>query len=242
MKNFEQTHAKNVAGCEDLVTYCTAFGTRYNPSNESISLASLTNQYSRGAAAMEAVAAVLPAQTTAVAVKNKAYEPLDKLVTRVLNNFASSGALPAEIKKAMALAKKIRGESTPTDKAKKAKLEGKKPRSNSQQSMDMRMENFGLFIEVVAANSKYQPNEPELQVPALQNYLAQLKVVTQEVTVAGIPVTAAKSKRNAVLYTEETGLVPVCRAAKKYLRSILLPDSPEYKKIAAIKFFTFRKR
>ncbi|MEP7238866.1 MAG: hypothetical protein ABI685_13400 [Ferruginibacter sp.] len=240
--NSEKGHAKNVAGFKDLITYSTGFGSQYNPSRKELGLPALNSIHTDAEAILSTLNDALPAYNTAVAVKDEAFKPFNKLITRVFKSFSSCGALKGEVDNAFTLAKKLKGQATKTDKAKEAEASGKDPISQAQLSMDMRMENFDKFIKILASNAKYKPNETELQVTSLQALHAQLKAQSEAIVAASGPVLAARSSRNTLLYAEGTGLVDIGNDAKKYLRSVFPGNSIEYKKIAAIKFSKPKKK
>lgn len=240
--NSEKGHAKNVANFKDLITYSTGFGGKYNPSRKELGLPALTNMHTDAEAVLNTLNDAMPPYNSAVAAKDEAFKPFNKLITKVYNSFSSCGALKGEVDNVFTLAKKLKGQATKTEKAKEAEAAGKDPISQAQLSMDMRLENFDKFIKILAAAPKYKPNETELQVASLKALQSQLKALSEAIVAASGPVIAARSSRNALLYTDETGLVDIGNDAKKYIRSVFTADSLEYKKIAALKFTKPRKK
>ena len=240
--NSEKGHAKNVAGFNDLITYCTGFGSKYNPSRKELGLPDLTMVHTNAEAVLSVLNKAMPTYNSAVAVKDEAFKPFNKLITKVQNSFSICGALKGEVDNAFTLAKKLKGQATKTEKVKEAEAAGKDPISQAQLSMDMRLQNLDKYIHILAANAKYKPNEAELQVASLQALHAQLKTQSEAIVAASSPVLAARSNRNTLLYIDETGLVDIANDVKKYIRSVFTSDTMEYKKIAALKFSKPQKK
>jgi hypothetical protein len=240
--NSEKGHAKNVANFKDLIAYSTGYGSKYNPSRTEFTLLELNKMHINAENLLGILNDAMPSYNTAVAEKDIAFEPFNKLITKVYSNFSSCGALKGEVDNAFTLAKKLKGQFTKTDKAKQAEAAGKDPISQAQLSMDMRLENFDKFIKILAANAKYKPNETELQVASLQALHTRLKTLSDGIVTASTPVINARSNRDQLLYAPETGLVDIANGVKKYIRSVYTADTTEYKKVAVLTFTKPRKR
>jgi multidrug resistance efflux pump len=233
--NSETGHAKNVANFEDLITRVESLGTAYNPTKAGLQLASLKVKHAEAAASLQNLATALPLYQQAVDARQKAFEPLNKLITRALNMFKASVSNPAEVESATALADKIRGFKAPKPLAKEGE-EPVKTVSTSQQSFDMLIANFLLFVEVLAANAAYNPNEEELKITSLQALYAELNTKSQAVTQAQAQVDAARSSRNAQLYSPGNGLVDIGSGVKTYVKAAFTPESSNYKPILSLEF------
>ena len=241
----ETGHAKNVANFKDLITLCESFGSEYNPARDELKIPELQTLLASSEASLQSVNSLLPAFNTAVAVKNKAFNPLQKLSTRLLAAFAASGTHKGEINSVATLAKKLKGEKKYLPKTNNPILPGsiggatvqeKPPISQSQMSMDMQVENFNKMIEVLAANKNYKPNENELKVATLKTMATQLKTLSEAVVLAEGPVLAARSSRNKVLYDHDKGMLAIAADVKKYIKSIYGARSPQYKRLTAMRF------
>jgi len=231
----ETGHAKNVANFKTLVNICTELGTKYQPTADDLQLSNLQTMLTEATTNMEALKAVLPHYTTAVAEKDAAFKPLSKLVTRVINNFATCGAKAGEVNNATTIAKKITGATKP---GKKKAMDGEEPDtvSQSQFSMDMRIDNLNRLIAILAANKNYKPNEPDLLVAPLQALSATLKTHVDSVNTTERPVLIAREQRDITLYDKDNGMVEIALKVKKYTLSSLGSDSAIYKQIYHLKF------
>lgn len=233
--NSETGHAKNVANFKDLIVHVKSLGTAYKPSKDGLLIANLEAQHAAAAASLVSLSKEMPVYQKAVDAKKAAFAPLNKLVTRALNMFKASVENPPEVESASSLANKIRGFS----KAKPEPVEGEEPAktiSTSQQSDDMIIANFQAFIEVLAANAAYQPNEAELKITSLNTLLASLEEKVAAVTQAQININIARTKRNAIIYTEGTGLVDTGASVKTYVKAAFTPKVANYKPILSLEF------
>jgi hypothetical protein len=81
----ETGHAKNVANFNELISFITGYGTAYNPSKVSIKSDALQTLSGSAKNAIDVVNAARPAYSNAVAAREAAFSPLNKLITRVFN-------------------------------------------------------------------------------------------------------------------------------------------------------------
>jgi hypothetical protein len=127
----ETGHAKNAANFDDLISFVTGYGVTYNPSRASLNLAALQAISSNAKDAISAVNAALPAYSNAVAAREVAFAPLNKLITRVINALKSTDTTDQVDDSAKTLARKIQGTRA---KAKKDRRRKGSPCSNRQRS------------------------------------------------------------------------------------------------------------
>ena len=238
----ETGHAKNVANFSELVSFVSAFGAAYNPSKTSIQLTALQALTAASQNALKAVNTAMPAYSIAVAEREKAFMPLSKLCTRIINALKASDASTQLQDDAKTLLRKLQGQrATPkkTEAEKQAMLaEGKtvKEISTSQMSYDSRLENFDKLISLLKGIAQYTPNEADLKADALSAHFAILKIKNAAVISAAIPLSNARLSRNNVLYNDNTGLVDVAQDIKAYIKSVFGASAPQYKQISKLTF------
>jgi len=243
----EAGHAKNVANFEHLVSYCTGYGTTYNPGNDAIKVDALTPLLTSANSSINAVNAVLPAHTNAISARDIAFKPLSKLITRLINALKSSGAAQQYIGNALSLVRKIQGRRASrkfTEEEKKALVaEGKEQYqiSASQLSFDNRLDNFDKLIKLLASIPEYAPNEADLKVTALTTLFTDLKAKNKAVIDATTPLSNARIARNEILYKETTGLVDVALAVKSYVKSLFGANSSQFRQISKLKFRRYKR-
>jgi len=105
----ETGHAMNVANFDDLISFVKGYGETYNPSREALKLQSLITLSKSGKDAINALNASLPAYTKAVAAREAAFEPLSKLVTKVMNSLKAIDTSDHIDENALTFARKIQG-------------------------------------------------------------------------------------------------------------------------------------
>lgn len=238
----ETGHAKNVANLGTLITVVKGFKTAYNPSNQTITLTALNTLKTKADGAMTQVNITMGANNTAIAAREGAFNPLSKLTTRVLNSLQSTDASQPVIGSAETLIRKIQGRRATPKKSDEelaaSETEGAESKqvSSSQMSFDNRVENFDRLIQLLVPIQEYAPNEEELKIVMLTSHHQLLRVTNAAAIDATTNLDNARIARNEVLYTPNTGLVPVANSVKLYVKSLFGATSAQYKQVSAIKF------
>ena len=238
----ESGHAKNVANFEDLISFCTGYGTTYNPSKNAIKLTQLNTLLTSAKSSLNTVNTSLNPFNNAVNAREIAFAPLSKLVTRVINALDATDATPQVVKDSKTIARKLQGRratakiATITDNPLTPENEAQKSISASQMSFDSRIENLSKLIILLTNEPLYAPNENDLKVVALNTLLNQLKITNTAVINVTTPISNARLNRNKILYLAVTGLYDIQLEVKKYVKSVYGATSPEYKQISGIKF------
>ncbi|MFA9392967.1 MAG: hypothetical protein ACERKD_24380 [Prolixibacteraceae bacterium] len=238
----ETGHAKNVATFEKLVSTITGLGAVYNPSKESTKLPALNSLLGNAKVAINDFNAAEATWKNAVKVRELAFKPLSKFITRVNNSLKASGSSSLIDESAMSLIRKLQGRrATPkmADEEKQAaEAEGKtvKESSSSQMSFDSRLDNLDKLIKFLASVTEYAPNEPELAVDGLTALYNDLSGKNSDVINASVPLTNARIARNNVLYSPLTGVIDISVDVKTYVKSVFGATSPQYKSISGLRF------
>jgi len=238
----ESGHAKNVANFEDLISFCTGYGTTFNPSKNAIKLIQLNTLLTNAKNSLNVVNTSLNPFNIAVNAREIAFAPLGKLVTRVINALDATDATPQIVKDSKTIARKLQGTRakakvvTIADNLATPENESQKSISASQMSYDSRIENLSKLIILLTNEPLYAPNENDLKVVALNTLLNQLKITNTAVINVTTPISNARLNRNKILYLAVTGLYDIQNEVKKYVKSVYGATSPEYKQISNIKF------
>jgi hypothetical protein len=250
----ETGHAKNAANLNVIISRCTGYGPRYNPSNSDLTLPSLQNLYNNAFNSIEAINPLKQPFITAVNERQGKFAAMEKLVTKVVNALdASAGVSDAIVKDARSIIRKIRGArskkklvTNPTPPPGTGTgsdpipvpipIEDPATISVSQQSFDQQYQHFSQFFALVSAQPSYTPNEPELQIPTLNIVKNDLNTANQNVVSATTPYLQALATRNGFLYTPVTGVVDVSYEVKKYVKSVSSITTDEFKHISGLKF------
>ncbi len=231
----ETGHARNAANLATMNSRINGFGIRYNPSNSKIKLPGLLTLATDCSNVVQAVNAAKPAFISATNARQIAFEPLDKLATRILNALDASENVPDSlVEDARTIVRKIRG-ARKTPKASAPAPEDPQQISASQQSYDMRLDNYDKLLQLVAAEPLYLPNEAELKTPALTTFKTNLTTSNNDVISATTPYLNAIIARNSLMYSDG-GMIDRALEAKKYAKSVQAITKPEFKLISSIAF------
>ena len=234
----EVGHAKNVANFADIIAYCTAYGTTYNPSKAALQLTALNTLLTSAQTELANVTTAKNAFDTVTGDRQLTFEPLKPLATKIFNYLSVTDASVQIIADAKTINNKLQGKRTGTT-AENPPTEGENQNNTvsvSRQSYDMLTENFASFVDLVSSVPSYTPNETELTTASLTAYLGELQTANTNVINAEVAYSNARISRNSVLYSENTGLVDIASDVKKYVKAIFGATSPQYKQISGIKF------
>ena len=231
----EVGHAKNVANFADLIAYCTAYGTTYNPSKSALQLTSLNALLT---SAQTELATAKNAFDTVTGDRQLAFEPLKSLATKVFNYLSVTDATDQTIADAKTINNKLQGRRSGTVSETPPTEGGTPPNtvSVSRQSYDMLTENFSALIDLVSSVPSYTPNETELTTASLTTFHGNLQTANTNVINAEVAYSNARISRDTVLYSDDTGLIDIASDVKKYVKAIFGAASPQYKQVSGIKF------
>ncbi len=234
----EVGHAKNVANFQDLIAYCTAYGTTYNPPKTALQISSLNTLYTTAQTEISNVATAKNIFDTVTGDRQLAFEPLKSLATKIFNFLSVTDATDQTIADAKTINNKLQGRRAGTIAENPTPEGGTSPNtvSVSRQSYDSLIENFSALIDLVSSIPSYTPNETELTTASLTTFRDNLQTANINVINAEVAYSNAKISRDNVLYAESTGLVDIASDIKKYVKAIFGATSSQYKQISGIKF------
>ncbi|MFA6925341.1 MAG: hypothetical protein WC223_13930 [Bacteroidales bacterium] len=238
----ETGNAMNVANFEDLISFCTGYGTTYNPSNIALKITSLNTLFTSAKNSLAAINTMLPPWKNAVNARKITFLPLSKLTTRIINALDASNVTRQSVADAKTYARKIQGkrasEKLPTVIDNPATLENEshKSISASQMGFDDRIENFDKLIQFLSSQTTYTPNEADLKITALTTLIADMRNKNTAAINAYTPLSNTRITRNNIINTTGTGLVDIAEEVKKYVKSVFGATSPQYKQVSGLKF------
>lgn len=211
----------------------------YNPANTKIKLPTLTAQK---AAALAAIGGVGTSEASFKAVTNDrqgAYEDLPGIMTRSGNMLKASGAGKKIIDDAKSVSRKVLGRRKTAivkDNPNTPANEAIKSHSASQLSFENRSGNFNDYIDIVATEPSYVPNEPELKLTGLRATSQNLSAKNDAVNVAYAAMSAARGQRDQLLYLDDDSIVNTAFLVKAYVLAALGRDSQTFKSIKGLEF------
>lgn len=240
MANFiEVGHSKNVANFEDLISFCIAYGSVYNPANSNITIAGLQAKHTAAIADLQALKVAKTALDNSTNSREILFKDFKKLATRVLNALSAVSPAKQTIADAKTINNKIQGKRAATKK-KPLPTDPPLPEDNSisvsQLSYDSLMDHFAKLIETVSQEPLYTPNEPDLSVAGLSSLLTQMQTVNTGVISSTTAYSNAKIQRDKTLYDKSTGLAFCAEEVKMYVKSLFGASSPQYKQVVKLKF------
>lgn len=235
----EKGHIKNLQNFDDLIQACTRFGDNYNPSATALTIPELETMYEDAKAKQDAVNLAFAELTHGINQRQNWFEQLPKITTRVLQSILANVNDKKLLADARTIAKKIHGK--PSKPKTNDSQEGQETsttttKSNSQRSLDKLMEHLGNLIMLLENEPDYTPNEEDLSVLGLKNYLKELQTADKSVQKSEISYRKALTERDKVIYTKETGLIAMANRVKTYVRSIFGTKSLEYNEIRKFQF------
>jgi hypothetical protein len=247
MTNFsEKGHAKNVANLGTLNTFITGFGAGYNPSKQSITLAALNNLHEEAERSLTQVNTHFANWAVAVEAQQTMFAWLNGHLTRIVNAVENCEVPPAIITAAKALNRKLQGSKPHKAESLAAPLGEATPEmapgsfSTSRMSQDSRIENLGKLVQLLSEQPGYAPNEPDLQLSALQSLLADFKTKNEAVKTTQMMLSNARINRNKTIYHPESGLLKAAANTKKYVKSLYGAASPEFEQVSGLVFTRLR--
>jgi len=231
----ENGHAKNVGNFGSLLISIDVLGKAYNPPIPELKTIELKELYTRAKSTLHGVALALQVYVAAIDAREKAWDGLDAMIDRILNIRKLIIEDPEEVELFSSLIDRIKGGSPlPATQAVLQKVKfsvslTKKPYSD-------RLQSFEELIQMLI--SSYNSPEEQLIVESLRSLLQSLKSRNINVSLAEAALNTARSNRNSLLYTPETGLVAVANKVKAYIENGLSEVSPQYRQILTTSFWS----
>ena len=240
----ETGHSKNVANLQDLISFCTAYGDKYNPVKEELTISRLEALYKEAAVILNEAQTKKTLFDNATNQRAELFKELNPLATKVINALAVSETNPLMLSNAKSYNKKLQGRTKAKPEAVKSEEETETPArtiSTSQQSYDSKVNNFSGLIQVLEQSAAYNPNEEELKITTLREKLKEMKSRNTILIHANTEYSNARLSRDQVLYNNLTGLCQITKEVKQYVKSVFGATSPQYKQISSL-LFVKRKR
>ena len=213
----ENEHVRNLANFDSLIAKILSFGRHYKPSKGGIQVEALSLVSQNAKAAISNVVLLTNQYIHVVNIREVAFGAL-----KVLNNNIFK-ALNANIN---------------ISETEMYMLVGSHKilcnQFASQPRYDFLLDNFCKIIKLLKANSFYFPQQPELQIPKLEEFYAVLYLKNDEVKKNNALLSNACLIRNEVLYREHNGLVALATIAKMYIKYHFGWDSEQFKEVSGL--------
>lgn len=235
----ETTEAKFIANFEALIAKVTALGARYNSPNVGIGVTALNAALANARALRTTYLEKLAAEDNVINLREAEFADVASLASRV-TAFIESLGLPTDlVENARSIKRKLQGrrasEATPDNPA-TPEDESASNNSASQMSYDSRADNFSKLVELLQAQSTYNPNETEIQTVTLDSKLTNLLARNSAVINANAVVDSTRNNLDGLLYEDSNSLYTLAKQVKAYCKAALGADDLDYKDIASLEF------
>lgn len=240
----ESGHVVNVENLKTARDFAVSWGANYAPSNPLLVVASMSALITSADAALDDVIVKRTPWRNATADADDVFDPLSKLVTRIMKMLRGSGASESVIEDAETYARKIQGrraEPKPPDDPSTPGDESAVSISASQMSRDQRIENFDKLIDLLESEPLYDPNEVDLQTATLNTLSNDLKTKTNGVGTTFVPYSNSLAGRDDVLYLNDNNVVKVGKLFKIYVEAAFGRTSTEWLQIKGLEFRDYRR-
>lgn len=251
----ESGHAKNVANFFQLIVICTNLGAKFNPANANLSLANINSIHQSSNDAIKALDTARGSYIQAIKNRKSMFDLLNPLATRIMNALRPLNLNKGVIENLKTINRKVQGrrkyvpktnnnnntDQNPDEVTANTENETQNDKeinkiSTSQMSYDNRLANFQKMIEMLNADPQYKPNETELTIAALNDYLTQLQNANIAVIIESNNYIKNRNNRNQIIYLQDNNLYDTAMILKAYLQSVLGNNSEDYKKARKLKF------
>lgn len=235
-KVYETGDHKNVANLESFIATIQTLGNQYNPAKDLLKLTNLETIRTESNEILTQLYSLQNVWTTRVTERAEVIDRMDKYVTRLSNAYKLYEDNSELLKDFMALVRKLKGKRAKAVDKEAVKAGDKVIHSVSQYSFDSRIANLTKVLDMLSNNANYAPNEDDLKVEAVQEYLDDLKTKNSKFIQINTEIGQARIERDKKFYTTNRSLVPVTRQVKMYLDSILDKKHPVNQKLKKIVF------
>ncbi|MEI6123027.1 MAG: hypothetical protein WCQ95_05295 [Bacteroidota bacterium] len=236
----ETGHGKNVTLLEQVLSICTGFGTDYAPVKVFITLPSITTKHTESADAVLQVQNKYAAIVIKVDKRSAEFQDISELATKIKNAVIASDAPNEFLPNIVEFVRKLQGKRAKTVKLQitptTPEAEAHKKISVSQLSYDMIINHFSQIVELLSAQTLYNPNEDELKVITLKEKLNKMKAANTAVMAANTDLGKARNERDKIMYHPETGIIPMANDIKAYVKSKFGGVSAQFKMLSKIQF------
>lgn len=243
MANSETGHGKNVSTFANLISFCTACGTTYNPSKAILQLSSLNLQLAAAQAALQVVRTTKATYDNATIAREIVMARQKPLTIRIISTLEATDASIKTVDDARTILTRIQGRGRKPREFVEANalavaqgFEPVKTISTSQQNYDKLVDNFEALIVILKTERHYNPSETELKLPALNALLTEMKTKNTSCVTSWAALSNARLNRNKLLYGELTGMVDTASEVKTYLSSVLGTMTTELEQVGTLQF------
>ncbi len=239
----ESGDLKLLANFRKLIDLVSA-DTDYRPANPRLQPTTLEAQHATGVAAAHDVPAKLATNMTTISDREAAFADLNSLMSRVHGLAKASGASAEQLEDLNSFKRKLISKRKAKTRVVPAAAGGtsaaatqtEKQRSSAQLSYDNQVGHVRGYLSVLGTLSSYDPNEADLKLPALNNFVDNLQTKNDAVSSTFVPLSQARGLRDQLLYQADNSVVNTALLAKAYVKAAFGSDSQLYNQIKGLEF------
>lgn len=252
-KSTETGNNKNVVIFNLFKNAVATFGELYQPFREDLRISALESLYNSCSNAISAAESSEMAKHALIQELPPKMKLLQSYIPRIKSLIKASTASANTKEAAIKLASMITPKSTSAKKSvtaavtempigsesastQSAEEHSVKSAHNESRSVDSQLENLSRLIKFLETMPQYAPSVPELTTGALLQ-------MHQDISGLHIAIETAKrnhkqetTKRNELLYKQDTGMVSIATAVKEEIKGTFGAKSSQYKLISTFKF------
>jgi hypothetical protein len=234
-------HIKNVEAFEQLLAVCTGYGGQYNPGQQNLQLESMISMLGNARIAVRQVIEAKTSFNNATNSREVAFGKLDKLVTRILGELSSSGALDQTIADARSVVRQLVGRRRASRQPElsentQAPAPSEKRTRASGSDFYVKEHYFAQLLQIVAMEPRYQPKVEDLKVQSLMAQHAALQHENAAVAEAAVTLAEARRNRNALMYRNTPNLHGTAMAVKEQVKAIFGFGGEAYRAVSRLSF------
>jgi hypothetical protein len=218
------THVSNVQSFEKLLGICTGLGGSYNPGKQNLRIENLNAMLKQAQDKLFQVSIAKTNHEQAQNVREIAFMEIRSLVSRLMAELRSSGALPQTIDDASVMARRIRGYA----KAEKPGIITEQGTASDPEVATRKRNSadfgntaayFEKLLQTLGIESGYQPMKPEFQMDSLQAKLTHLRSMNAAVVAAYAAWSNARHERTTFMYLGPESLHSTAMAMKQQVQA-----------------------
>jgi hypothetical protein len=229
----EITHDNNIFNLFSIVSYCAQFGSVYNPGNEDLTIANMTDRWTEVGEMQKSYKNAVVDRKVAINLRQEKMVLLKSMTRRACNSLLTTKEDQNTKEDVKRLMQTITGDNVRRKKDKEGNVE-KNTVSNSHLGVDDVLGNFREFIVLLEACTYYNAQESILKVANLKLFYEEIDNARNDVILKAAVASTLMNARDKGLYGRD-GLVDVSLACKRYMRSLFGARSVEAKTVSAIK-------
>jgi hypothetical protein len=224
------SYTRNAESYSRLVDICTGLGGNYNPGHQPLQLKAMRALLTEAQSSLQDVLQKKEAYHRILNERSATFDGLPVLANSVIGILEAIQVPMATIEDARYYYRLIAGRratSRPPVTSEEKDDQSPMTRGVGQLSFADKASNFLSLAKTLQALPAYTSNEPELKVPALIAKAAVLQQLNRKVYEAKIAMSAARLQRDRLFYRQNTGVVDVAKASKRYIKAVFGTRSGE---------------